>query len=126
MAEDGGMNGEANEAENGPGDNSSGITPTRYCVLIQPDPEPDITKGGIMIPIQYREQKQAAAVTGRVIDIADEAFSFVANPAARRPSIGDRVAFTKYAGSVIMGADGQPYKLMNDEDISGILSFDPK
>ncbi len=104
--------------------NPSGITPTRYCVLVKPDPEPDITKGGIMIPIQYREQKQAAAVTGRVVDIADEAFSFVASPDTRRPNIGDRVAFTKYAGSILMGKDGQAYKLMNDEDISGVLSFD--
>ncbi len=104
--------------------NPSGITPTRYCVLVKPDPEPDITKGGIMIPIQYREQKQAAAVTGRVVDIADEAFSFVASLDTRRPNIGDRVAFTKYAGSILMGKDGQAYKLMNDEDISGVLSFD--
>lgn len=103
--------------------NQSGIVPTRFVVLVEPDEEPEFTSGGLMLPRQYRDPRNAAAVTGRVIDIADEAFSFIADPTTRRPQVGDRIAFTKYAGMAIHGADKKLYKLMNDEDISGILEF---
>lgn len=103
--------------------NQSGIVPTRFTVLVKPDEVPEFSKGGLALPPAYRDPRNAAAVTGRVIDIADEAFSFIADPATRRPQVGDRIAFTKYAGMVIHGADKEIYKLMNDEDISAILEF---
>lgn len=105
-------------------DVAPGIVPTEFKVLVLPDEEPDITKGGILIPPQYRDQKQMAAVTGRVVALADEAFSWM-EEASRRPLTGDRVAFTKYAGLIVPGADGRSYRLMNDRDIAAILEFEP-
>lgn len=100
------------------------IAPIEFKVLVLPDPEPDVTKGGIIKPLAYRDQKQMAAIAGRIIAISDEAFDWMED-GSRRPQVGERVAFTKYAGLLQQGADGKTYRLMNDKDIAGILEFEP-
>ena len=102
--------------------NSTGIIPTEFKVLVLPDEVPDITSGGILVPNWCRDQRQSACVTGRVVAMADEAFSFVEDD-ARIPDVGERVAFAKYAGMAVKGKDRKVYKLMNDKDVAAILDF---
>ncbi len=110
------------------GYNPSGITPTEYKILVLPDDIPEKTAGGILVPFYARDQRQGACQTGVVIDIADEAFSFIEGEGVRRPVIGERVAYTKYAGMLLRGKDAKHYKLMNDKDVAAVLDFpfDPK
>jgi co-chaperonin GroES (HSP10) len=107
--------------------NPSGIVPTEYKILVLPDDVPERSAGGIVIPPWCRDQRQGACQTGVVIAVADEAFSFVEGE-ARTPKVGDRIAYTKYAGMTVPGRDKKVYKLMNDKDVAGILefAFDPK
>lgn len=114
--------------DDGPVEDPSGVTPIEYKVLVLPDDVPEKTAGGILVPIWARDQRQSACITGTVIAIADEAFSFMENTAARVPEIGDRVAFARYAGDAVKGRDKKMYKLMNDKDIAAVLDFpfDPK
>lgn len=121
-------------AENNPvisdgrADNPSGIVPTEYKILVLPDDVPEQTGGGIWIPKWAKDQRQGACQTGTVVDIADEAFSFIEGDQVRRPGIGERIAYTKYAGMTVRGQDDRIYKIMNDKDVAAVLSFpfDPK
>lgn len=108
--------------------NPSGIIPTEYKILVLPDDVPERTAGGIFVPLWARDLRQGACQTGTVIDIADEAFTFVEGDGVRRPVVGERIAYTKYAGMTINGRDKKTYKLMNDKDVAAILEypFDPK
>ena len=40
----------------------------------------------------------------------------------RLPKLGDKVLIAKYAGITVKGADGQEYRILNDKDISAILT----
>jgi co-chaperonin GroES (HSP10) len=108
--------------------NRSGIVPTEYKVLVLPDDVPERTAGGILVPPWARDQRQGACQTGVVIDMSPEAFCFLEDKSVRVPRIGERVAYTKYAGMTVRGADKAMYKLMNDKDIAAVLDFpfDPK
>ena len=99
-----------------------GITPVEFKVLVFPDEEPSVTRGGIIVPLEYQHQKQMAGLTGIIIAVADEAFSWMLED-SRRPVPGDRVAFTKYAGAFHEGRDKRAYRLMNDKDIGAIIEF---
>ncbi len=107
--------------------NPSGIIPTEYKILVLPDDVPEKTAGGILVPIWARDQRQGACQTGTIIDMADEAYSFIEGEGVRRPVVGERVAYTKYAGMIILGKDGKNYKLMNDKDVAAVLDhpFNP-
>lgn len=117
--------------------NRSGIVPTEYKLLVLPDDVPETTRGGLLVPVSIREGRQAAATTGTVIAIADEAFSFVqpmgdgGGMLPRVPKVGERVAFARYAGMAIQGKEapvrGQGprfYRLINDKDVVAILDFE--
>jgi co-chaperonin GroES (HSP10) len=99
------------------------IRPVYSKLLILPDDVPERTAGGIYVPVWARDQRQSACVTGTIIDMGDEAFSFMSDDASFRPGIGDRVAFVRYAGMVVKGKDGRIYKMMNDEDVAAVLGF---
>lgn len=104
-------------------DNTSGIIPTEYKILVLPDDVPEKTPGGLLVPAYARDQRQGACQTGTVIDMSAEAFSFIEAKHTRLPAIGDRIAYTKYAGMIVHGRDKKVYKLMNDKDVAGILDF---
>jgi co-chaperonin GroES (HSP10) len=117
--------------------NHSGIVPTEYKLLVLPDDVPNMTSGGIHVPPWVRDQRQAASVTGTIISMADEAFSFVQPKPEpdtedglwpRVPVVGERVAFARYAGMAVRGKDRVDYRLMNDKDVAAILdfAFDPE
>ena len=39
-------------------------------------------------------------------------------------NVGDKVSFAKYGGLLYKGKDGLPYRMLNDEDITGIIDED--
>lgn len=99
--------------------NTTGIIPTEFKVLILPDPVEEVTKGGIIVPINKAEADKYATIQGRIVAISHLAFSY-ATPEEwgdAKPKPGDRVIFAKYAGVRHLAKDKQEYLLVNDKDI---------
>lgn len=103
-------------------DNPSGIYPTEYKVLVRPEAIEEKTKGGIIIPDATKERMQFATMRAVVIAVSPIAFNYddkLPDDAKAKP--GDRVIVAKYAGVDADGADGVPYRLVNDKDVCAIL-----
>lgn len=106
-------------------ENTSGLQPIEFKVLIKPDDvsdtDPVLKKakesGFILAPSEHEE---AAQVKGTVIAVGGRAFHDFGDPS---PKVGDRIYFAKYSGLVIAGDDGQEYRLMNDKDVAAIVKI---
>ena len=102
--------------------NPTGIKPVEYKVLIKVDDLKDQSEGGIWIPESRMEREQIAHDRGTLVDKSDMAFS---DWPGTKPEVGQKVIFSKYAGSVIMfegkGNGRGRYRLCNDKDICAIL-----
>lgn len=102
--------------------NSSGIEPLDVRVLVHPDPVEQKTKGGIILPDQAVDQEKYATVKATLVAVGVNAFAEAsANPMFTAPQPGDRVMIAKYGGVNIKGDDGADYRIMNDEDVIGLL-----
>ena len=110
--------------------NPSGIIPTEYKVLVRPEKVEDeitskykgLAEAGFTLADTEREQRQAGATKGIIIDCSPLAFKYEEWPNNERvPKNGDKVAFARYAGVAIEGNDGENYRLVNDRDIVAIL-----
>jgi chaperonin GroES len=103
--------------------NNTGIIPTEYKVLVEPEKQEEKTKSGIIIPDEVKDRQQAAATKGKILDVSPLAFKYDDWPSDERiPKVGDKVAFARYAGVSIEGTDGENYRLVNDKDVIAILT----
>src|SRR3990167_9491861 len=101
---------------------ASGIIPTEFKVLLLPDTVEERTAGGIIKPAERVERDQYAAMEGVIIPASPLAFTYENWPeGARKPQVGDRVIFAKYAGATVEGRDGVKYRLVADKDIGAVL-----
>ena len=72
----------------------------------------------------WPEDRRSAA-EALLADSAEAVSAFAearANPAFVAPEPGQRVLIAKYGGVVLTGEDGADYRIMNDEDIVGMIS----
>lgn len=102
---------------------ASGITPILHRILIKPLFVINKTAGGIIIATDdVSEREQMANTTGEVAAIGDLAFrdTYGSSPI----KAGDKVIFAKFAGLMYVGKDGNKYRMINDDDITGILDPD--
>lgn len=100
--------------------NTSGITPIEFKVLILPDPVEEVTKGGIIVPVEKVTKDEYATTTGRIVAVAHAAFAHVTDDewGGDKPKVGDHVVITKYAGFRMKGPkDGVNYFIVRGEDI---------
>ena len=98
-----------------------GIAPVEYKVLIQPEVVDDKSAGGMYLPDSVRERQQYAMDRGTVLAYGNGFFQELPGP---RPEVGDKVIYSKYAGSVVtMQIDGKRVdcRLVNDKDICAII-----
>lgn len=105
--------------------NNSGVEPLDMRVLIRPDPVMKKTAGGIILADETIEQQKYATVKGTLIAVGSNAWCEA--KAARgfiAPEPGARVMIAKYGGVVLKGDDGDEYRMMNDEDVVGVLKED--
>lgn len=118
-------------------ENTSGIRPTEYKVLIKPKEAYEknesgyrTTSGGIVVPDEVEEREQFAQMEGTIIDMSPWAFDFLRDDEMSQsmhwsnvsvPNIGNRVLYSKYSGSMCEGNDGEQYRLVSDKDIAAIL-----
>ena len=93
-------------------ENTSGLEPTEYNVLVKPDKVEEKTKTGIYVPDMVREKEQAAAQRGVIVAMSPLAFTYETWPAgAYAPRVGDLVA---YGGDLVEadpGEDRQEHQL---------------
>ena len=101
--------------------NPTGIKPVEYKVLVKVDEVINQSSGGIWLPDVTRDREQAGNDRGILVDVGGMAFS---DWRGKKPNVGDKVIFGKYAGSVIMFKEDRTttnYRLCNDKDICGII-----
>lgn len=104
--------------------NGSGWDPSEYKVIILPIDLGDKFKiagkvSSLVMPDPVKERDQFAQMEGLLVAVSPLAYTYADWPeGARKPAVGDRVLFAKYAGAVIEGDDGQKYKMVNDKDIA--------
>lgn len=99
-----------------------GIKPSEYNVLVAPEDTEELTAGGIILPASTKETNDIATVFGRLVAVSPHAFSYaIAWPVGSMPKVGDAVVFAKYAGNLILGADGREYRLCKDKDIAAVM-----
>ena len=94
-----------------------GVRPVEFKVLVKPDSIDKVTRGGIIIPPQRQVLDEMAQIRGIIVGIGGNAFEDWRD----NPQVGDKVYFAKYAGYLIVGNDGEEYRMLNDKDICGII-----
>jgi len=92
------------------------IRPLQDRLILKRVEEEEKTKGGIIIPDSAKEKPQEGAITavgpGKVADDGKKIPMDVKE--------GDRVLFSKYAGTEIK-IDGEEHLIMREDDILGVI-----
>jgi len=102
--------------------NTTGITPLLNRVLIKPMIVVNQTASGIIVSTEgMSEREQLGNTTGEVVAVGPEAFNGYAECPVKQ---GDKVIMAKYAGLMYVGKDGAKYRMINDDDLTGILDPD--
>lgn len=105
-------------------DNTSGIVPTEFKVLILPKEVEEVTKGGIILAAQTTNAEKYATIEGEIVAISHLAFTYATEAEwdGHKPKPGQRVIFAKYAGVRTKGPkDGKEYLLVNDKDVCAVF-----
>jgi chaperonin GroES len=101
--------------------NPSGLTPCEYNIIVQLDPVVEKTVGGIIIPESIKDRDKIANQEGTLVAVSPMAFTFEDWPAqARKPQVGDRVLFSRYAGA-IHERNGHEFRILKDSSIIAIV-----
>jgi len=105
-------------------ENTSGIQPMAYNVLVLPREVAAQTKGGLFLPEDTKDREQFAQQEGTLVALSPMAFcwrDWPVDAADRKPVVGDRVFFSRYQAVEVRGDDGRKYWLMKDESIAGVM-----
>ena len=122
-------------------ENKSGIYPCGNHILVKPDVIPETTDGGIYIPPSEREKHKHMVAYGQIIALGPDCFIHSVETTERlidnqlrlverrvtqysQPfaAVGDRIAFAIHSGRYYVGEDGEEYRMMNDDDITALVS----
>ena len=93
------------------------VKPLGDRVLVEPQEEREIKKGGIIIPDSAKEKPQEAIIRALGTGKTDDEGKKV----AFEVKVGDRVLMSKYGGTEIK-IDGKEYKLLSSDDLLAVLS----
>ncbi len=92
------------------------IRPLHDRILVQRLEEEEKTKGGIIIPDTAKEKP----IEGKVIAVGNGKLLENGETRPLEVKVGDRVLFSKYAGTDIK-IEGEEYLIMREDDILGII-----
>jgi len=103
------------------------LRPEGEKVIVMPDTEGKVTKGGLVIPDSVHESRQIAATRGVIVAIGPTASLRFSDDddgvTAREGKAGDRCIFAKYGGSSIR-VDRQEYRILFDKDVVCLIEGD--
>ena len=92
------------------------IRPLQDRIIVKRVEGEEKTKGGIIIPDSAKEKPMEGEIiavgSGKVLDSGEKAVPEV--------KAGDRVLFSKYAGTEVK-IDGEEHLIMREDDILGII-----
>ena len=90
-----------------------GLNPLADRLLIDPDPVPDRTAGGIHIPDLAKDKPSV----GTVVAVGPGEVTKDGRLIPPYLSVGDRVVYGKYAGSDVDGEDGKTYRMVRESEV---------
>lgn len=94
-------------------ENKSGLKAVGRAVLCKPY-SPEIDKSPIAVPDAVKAREFMAEMRAVVVQVGQ--FCWPDEPARAKP--GDKVLISKFCGAIVKGtADGELYRLCNDNDI---------
>lgn len=105
--------------------NPSGIVPMDKRVLVRVDTVETKSAGGIIL--LNTDKEQMAQTKATIVAVGETAWSEAMHDASNfgvdftRPLPGSRVLISKYGGITVRGADGEDYRLLNDDDVTARL-----
>lgn len=106
-------------------ENASGIQPVEFRVLVKPsdvDVDPALARAkaaGLKLPPDVLERELMAQIIGELVAVGGNAFE---DWKGAIPKVGDTVLISKYSGITLKGADEVEYRMLNDKDISGVIT----
>ena len=92
------------------------IRPLQDRVIVKRVEEEEKTKGGIIIPDTAKEKP----IEGKVIAVGSGKVLENGKKATMDVKAGDRVLFSKYAGTEVK-IDGEEHLIMREDDILGVI-----
>ncbi len=92
------------------------VRPLQDRILVRRIEEEEKTKGGIIIPDTAKEKPQM----GEVVSIGKGKKTDEGKVVSLDVKEGDRVLFSKYAGTEIK-IEGEEYLIMREDDILGVI-----
>ena len=92
------------------------VTPLHDRIVVSRIEAEEKTKGGIIIPDTAKEKPQE----GRILAVGPGKRDKDGNLIPLELKAGDRVLFTKWAGTEIK-IDGQEHMIMKEDDILGVI-----
>ncbi len=121
--------------------NKSGIFPCGNHILVKADTIEEKTEGGIVLPQSVKEKHQYSVAYGYLVAVGPDAFTHSVELTERWTDNGwklhekkttkysqifaepgDRISFAIHSGREYFGEDGEEYKVMNDTDITSIVT----
>ncbi len=100
--------------------NDSGLRPMEYNVVVKPDAVEEVTKGGIILPLDKAERDKLAVEEGMLVAVSPHAFSYAEWNGAKPPQVGERVVFARYAGALHKRGE-QDFRIIKDKDIVAVV-----
>jgi chaperonin GroES len=92
------------------------VKPLADRVLVKPQEEEEVKKGGIIIPDTAKEKPQQ----GKVIAVGPGKLSETGDRIAPEVKKGDTILYGKYSGSEVT-IDGEEYLIMRESDILAVV-----
>lgn len=103
-------------------ENTSGISPVEFNVVLRQETIEARTKGGLMRPDEVIEREKHAQTRGVIVAVSPMAFNADVWPGGMTPpGPGSAVAFARHAGTFIDGIDGVEYRVVKDKDIVAVI-----
>ena len=102
-------------------DCAPGFDAVEFNVVVAVADAEKVSSGGIILPPDASEARQAASMRGRVVSVSPLAFNYDTWPeGSRKPQPGDEIVFAKYAGVLIEGEDKREYRIIKDRDVAAV------
>lgn len=92
------------------------IRPLGDHILVKPEDEKEVKKGGIIIPDTAKEKPQE----GKIVAVGKGKRFENGTIVPLEVKAGDKVLFGKYSGTEIK-VDGDDYLIMREDDVLGII-----
>lgn len=95
-----------------PGVNETGLHPLGHAILIAPD-EGQLSSI-IELPQDQKEKELMNMTIGKIVEVGPSAWMDEPVP---RAFPGEMVCISKFAGAIVVGKDGKPYRMVNADDV---------